>query len=115
MNIEILKTLAAMSIENLDVSIALTIGGMIVSITAAFVIVRSKVNVLENEIKRNETLKELQRDLTKYREDERLVVKELQVKTQSHDSMLTKIKGDIKTTMENVQTIKEAVLKLQKE
>ena len=112
---EILKTFAAMSIENLDVSIALTIGGMIVSITAAFVIVRSRVNVLESEIRRlNETLKELQKDLTKYRDDERLIVKELQVKTQSHDTMLSEIKDDIKTTMNNVQEIKEAVLTLQK-
>lgn len=110
-----LTTIAAMSIENLDVSIALTVGGMVVSIAAAFAIVKTRVAVLESKIERiSTTIKELHDKAEKHKEGEIVRIATLEANLKSHDTLLNEMKSDIKTTMGNVQDIKEAVLKLQK-
>lgn len=58
---------------------------------------------------------ELQKeDLARYREDEKVRIALLESNQEAHAKELAEIKSDIKTTMVNVQEIKEAILTLKK-
>lgn len=58
---------------------------------------------------------ELQKeDLVRYREDEKVRIALLESNQEAHAKELAEIKSDIKTTMVNVQEIKEAILTLKK-
>lgn len=53
-------------------------------------------------------------DLSRYREDEKVRIALLESNQEAHAKELAEIKSDIKTTMVNVQEIKEAILTLKK-
>lgn len=53
-------------------------------------------------------------DLSRYREDEKVRIALLESNQEAHARELAEIKSDIKTTMVNVQEIKEAILTLKK-
>lgn len=53
-------------------------------------------------------------DLNRYREDEKVRIALLESNQEAHARELAEIKSDIKTTMVNVQEIKEAILTLKK-
>lgn len=53
-------------------------------------------------------------DLNRYREDEKVRIALLESNQEAHARELSEIKSDIKTTMVNVQEIKEAILTLKK-
>lgn len=53
-------------------------------------------------------------DLARYREDEKVRIALLESNQEAHARELAEIKSDIKTTMVNVQEIKEAILTLKK-
>ena len=53
-------------------------------------------------------------DLNRYREDEKVRIALLESNQEAHARELAEIKSDIKTTMVNVQEIKEAISTLKK-
>ena len=99
----------------LTTSLMITIGGIITSIASAFAIVKTKVAALEKEIETyKETVENLKEELQHYREDERVRIAVIESNQEAHAKELDEIKADIKTTMNTVQEIKEAVLTLKK-
>lgn len=100
---------------NLSLSLLITIGGMIASITSAFAIVKTKVAALEKELEGYKRMvDQLKDELQNYREDERVRIAVIESNQEAHAKELDEIKADIKTTMKDVQEIKEAVLTLKK-
>ena len=103
-----------MDIE-LSTSILITLGGLIASIASAFAIVKTKVAALEKELDGYKNMVEqLKDELQHYREDERVRIAVIESNQEAHAKELDEIKADIKTTMKDVQEIKEAVLTLKK-
>lgn len=100
---------------NVSLSLLISLGGILVSTASAFAIVKTKVTTLEEGFdmikKIVETNKE---DLNRYREDEKVRIALLESNQEAHARELAEIKSDIKTTMVNVQEIKEAILTLKK-
>lgn len=100
---------------NVSLSLLISLGGILVSTASAFAIVKTKVTTLEEGFdmikKIVETNKE---DLSRYREDEKVRIALLESNQEAHARELAEIKSDIKTTMVNVQEIKEAILTLKK-
>jgi hypothetical protein len=100
---------------NVSLSLLISLGGILVSTASAFAIVKTKVTTLEEGFdmikKIVETNKE---DLSRYREDEKVRIALLESNQEAHAKELAEIKSDIKTTMVNVQEIKEAILTLKK-
>ena len=100
---------------NLSMSLLITIGGIIASVASAFAIVSNKVAVLEQEIEGyKRTVEQLKDELNRYREDEKVRIAILESNQEAHAKELAEIKSDIKTTMVNVQEIKEAILTIKK-
>lgn len=99
----------------LSLSMLITIGGILVSVTTAFAVVKTKVNALEGELNEAKAMAtKLKDELDRYREDDRVRIALLEQNQASHAAELAEIKSDIKTTMKNVQEIKEAILTLKK-
>lgn len=100
---------------NVSLSLLISLGGILVSTASAFAIVKTKVNQLGEEMEGMKRMAELQKeDLTRYREDEKVRIALLESNQEAHAKELAEIKSDIKTTMVNVQEIKEAILTLKK-
>lgn len=96
---------------DINLSFILSIVTLIISITSAFVVVKTKVAKMEEEINEYKHLVEATRDeLNHYREDERVRIAILESNQENHARELAEVKSDIKTIMGNVQEIKEAVL-----
>lgn len=99
----------------LSLSMLITIGGILVSVATAFAVVKTKVNALEEELNEAKAMAaKLKEELDRYREDERVRIALLEQNQAAHATELAEIKSDIKTTMRNVQEIKEAILTLKK-
>lgn len=99
----------------LSLSLLITICGIIVSISSAFAIVKTKVSALESEQEANRHMVEMfKEEMNRYREDEKVRIALLESNQETHAKELAEIKSDIKTTMVNVQEIKEAILTLKK-
>lgn len=99
----------------LSTSILITLGGLVASIASAFAIVKTKVAALEKELEGYKNMVEqLKEELQHYREDERVRIAVIESNQEAHAKELDEIKADIKTTMNTVQEIKEAVLTLKK-
>lgn len=100
---------------DLNISLLITIGGMLTSVASAFAIVKTKVAVLEKEITSyKDTVARLKEELQHYREDERVRIAVIESNQETHARELDEIKTDIKATRKDVQEIKEAVLTLKK-
>lgn len=96
---------------DINLSFILSIVTLIISITSAFVVVKTKVAKMEEEINEYKHLVEtLREELNHYREDERVRIAILESNQENHARELAEVKSDIKTIMGNVQEIKEAVL-----
>lgn len=96
---------------DINLSFILSIVTLIISITSAFVVVKTKVAKMEEEINEYKHLVDTLRDeLNHYREDERVRIAILESNQENHARELAEVKSDIKTIMGNVQEIKEAVL-----
>ena len=99
----------------LSLSLLITLGGLVASITSAFAIVKTKVAALEKELEGYKRMvDQLKDELQHYREDERVRIAVIESNQEAHAKELDEIKADIKTTMKDVQDIKEAVLTLKK-
>lgn len=99
----------------LSLSLCITIGGILVSVATAFAVVKTKVNTLEGELNEAKAMAiDLKKELDKYREEDRVRIALLEQNQAAHSNELAEIKSDIKTTMRNVQEIKEAILTLKK-
>ena len=95
-----------------SISLLISIGGIIASVASAFAIVKTKVGALENEFRElKETMEVQQKDIVRYREDEKIRIALIEKNQEIHNQELTEIKKYIKTTMEVVQEIKEALIK----
>lgn len=100
---------------NVSLSLLISLGGILVSTASAFAIVKTKVSQLEEETEGMKRMVEMQKeDLSRYREDEKVRIALLESNQEAHAKELAEIKSDIKTTMVNVQEIKEAILTLKK-
>lgn len=95
----------------LSLSLCITIGGILVSVATAFAVVKTKVSALEEEV---EEAKKMAVKLKDEREDLKVRIAVLERNQAAHTDELAEIKSDIKTTMKNVQEIKEAILTLKK-
>lgn len=99
----------------ISLSLLITIGGILVSVATAFAVVKTKVNSLSEQMEEDKKLTvSIKEELNRYREDERVRIALLERNQAAHSEELAEIKSDIKTTMVNVQEIKEAILKLKK-
>ena len=95
----------------LSLSLCITIGGILVSVATAFAVVKTKVSALEEEVAE---AKNMAAKLKDEREDLKVRIAVLERNQAAHTDELAEIKSDIKTTMKNVQEIKEAILTLKK-
>ena len=95
----------------LSLSLCITIGGILVSVATAFAVVKTKVSALEEEVAE---AKNIATRLKDEREDLKVRIAVLERNQAAHTDELAEIKSDIKTTMKNVQEIKEAILTLKK-
>ena len=95
----------------LSLSLCITIGGILVSVATAFAVVKTKVSALEEEVAE---AKNMATRLKDEREDLKVRIAVLERNQAAHTDELAEIKSDIKTTMKNVQEIKEAILTLKK-
>lgn len=95
----------------LSLSLCITIGGILVSVATAFAVVKTKVSALEEEVAE---AKNMVTRLKDEREDLKVRIAVLERNQAAHTDELAEIKSDIKTTMKNVQEIKEAILTLKK-
>jgi len=100
---------------NVSLSLLISLGGILVSTASAFAIVKTKVTTLEEGFDMIKKIVETNKDdLSRYREDEKVRIALLESNQEAHARELAEIKSDIKTTMVNVQEIKEAILTLKK-
>lgn len=100
---------------DLNISLLITLGGILASVTSAFAIVKTKVAALEDEIASYKKIViQLKEELQHYREDERVRIAVIESNQEAHARELDEIKTDIKATRKDVQEIKEAVLTLKK-
>lgn len=100
---------------NVSLSLLISLGGILVSTASAFAIVKTKVATLEEGFEMMKRLVETNKEeLSRYREDEKVRIALLESNQEAHAKELAEIKSDIKTTMVNVQEIKEAILTLKK-
>lgn len=95
----------------LSLSLCITIGGILVSVATAFAVVKTKVSALEEEVAEARNMASKLKD---GREDLKVRIAVLERNQAAHTDELAEIKSDIKTTMKNVQEIKEAILTLKK-
>lgn len=98
-----------------SLSLLLSIGGIVASVASSMAIVKTKVasmeELVENQERRMETLRD---NLNRYQSDENVKIALLESNQEAHAKELAELKSDIKTIMNNVQDIKEAVLKVKK-
>lgn len=95
----------------LSTSLLISLGTLLASATSAFAIVKTKVARLESELEEAKLeVTRLKDELQHYREDERVRIAIIESNQEAHAKELDEIKTDIKTTMKDVQAIKEAVL-----
>lgn len=95
----------------LSLSMCMTIGGVLVSVTTAFAVVKTKVAALEQEL---EEMRAMVEKLKEDREEEKIHVAILERNQAAHTDELAEIKSDIKTTMKVVQEIKETLIAFKK-
>lgn len=98
-----------------SLSLLLSIGGIVASVASSMAIVKTKVasmeELVDNQERRMETLRD---NLNRYQSDENVKIALLESNQEAHAKELAELKSDIKTIMNNVQDIKEAVLKVKK-
>lgn len=100
---------------NISLSVLLSIGGIVASIAATLAIVKTKVAKMEDTLVEYEKRIDGIRDAhSRYQSDEAVKIALLESNQEAHARELAELKGDIKTIMNNVQEIKEAILTVKK-
>lgn len=96
----------------LSISLLISIGGIIASIATAFAVVKTKVNDLVNEFESlKESMRLLQEEVVQEREDEKIRIAIIERNQETHNKEFEEIKLTLKTAADNIQTVKEALIK----
>ena len=96
---------------DLSLSLLISIGGIIASCASAFAIVRTKVTQMENLIS---ALDKQVGEVVERQSDSKIKLALLETNQANLEKEISEIKVDVKTTMKNVQEIKEAVITAKK-
>lgn len=96
----------------LSISLLISLGGTVASIATAFAVVRTKVNSLEQEFEKlRQTAILQQEEMASYREDEKIRIALIERNQETHNKEFEEIKTTLKTAADDIQTIKEALIK----
>lgn len=96
----------------LSASLLLSIGGIIASVATAFAIVKTKVAQIETTLSSyDKKIEDLRDKYASNQSDEAVKIALLERNQEAHGKELAEVKSDIKTIMNNVQEIKEALVK----
>ena len=96
---------------DLSLSLLLSIGGIIASVATAFAIVKTKVAHAEQAVS---ALEKRIDEVMERQSDEKIELALLKTNQANFEREMAEIKADVKTTMKNVQEIKEAVITAKK-
>lgn len=98
-----------------DLSLMISIGGIVASVASAMAITKTKVAAMETIVSEQEKrFDALRSDVQEYKSGENIRIALLERNQEAHSKELEELKSDIKTIMANVQDIKEVVLKIKK-
>lgn len=101
--------------EGLDISLIISIGGVIASVASSMAISKTKVARLENAVDALENKHDsLVNTLSDYKANGNVKIAVLEKSQENLEKEMMEIKGDIKTIMTNVADIKEVILKVKK-
>lgn len=92
---------------DLSASLLISVGGIIASIASAFAIVKTKVAHTEQSVA---ALEKRVDEVIERQSDEKIELALLKTNQVNFEKEMAEIKADVKTTMRNVQEIKEAVI-----
>ena len=100
---------------NISLSVLISVGGVVAAVASSIAIVKTKVAAMESLVNENENrISNLRDTVNRYQSDENVKIALLESNQENHSKELAELKSDIKTIMNNVQDIKEAVLKVKK-
>lgn len=100
---------------NISLSVLISIGGVVAAVASSIAIVKTKIKHIEDFVdSADKRIDKIRDDLNRYQSDENVKVALLEQNQEAHARELAELKSDIKTIMNNVQDIKEAVLKVKK-
>ena len=100
---------------NISLSLLLSIGGIVASVASTLAIVKTKVAKMEDLVESYEgKIDDLRDAHARYQSDEAVKIALLESNQEAHARELAELKSDIKTIMNNVQEIKEAILTVKK-
>ncbi len=100
---------------NTSVSLLVSIGGIVASVAATLAIVKTKIARMEETLNAYEKrIEDIRETYSHYQADEAVKIALLESKQESHAKELAELRSDVKTIMNNVQDIKEAILTIQK-
>lgn len=95
----------------ISLTVLLSIAGIIASIASSTAVVKTKVTQVENALRSNDQRTDsVREELQQYKAAEDVRVALLKSNQEAHARELADLKNDIKTIMNNVQEIKEAIL-----
>lgn len=96
----------------LSISLLISVGGIIASIATAFAVVKTKVNDLVTEFEGlKESMRVLQEEVVQEREDAKIRIAIIERNQETHNKEFEEIKLTLKTAADNIQTVKEALIK----
>lgn len=97
---------------NISVSLLLSIGGIVASVAATLAIVKTKVARMEETIGTfDKRIEEIRESHARYEASEAVKIALIEKNQEDHEKELADLKSDIKTIKDNVQDIKEALIK----
>lgn len=101
--------------QGIDISLIISIGGVIASIASSFAVAKTKVANLEKKVDHLENSNSsLANTLNEYRASGNVKIAVLEKNQENLEREITEIKEDIKTIMGTVQDIKEVVITTKK-
>lgn len=96
----------------ISLSLLISLGGTVASIATAFAVVKTKVGNLEEEFEKlRKTVESQQEEMASYREDEKIRIALIERNQETHNKEFEEIKTTLKTAADDIQTIKEALIK----
>lgn len=100
---------------NVSLSVLISIGGVVAAVASSIAIVKTKISNIEKFVEAaDKRIDSLRDGMNRYQSDENVKIALLEQNQEAHARELAELKSDIKTIMNNVQDIKEAVLKVKK-
>lgn len=96
----------------LSLSLLISLGGTVASIATAFAVVRTKVGSLEQEFEKlRKTVESQQEETASYREDEKIRIALIEKNQETYNKEFEEIRTTLKTAANDIQMIKEALIK----